>query len=216
MTHRSSLRVLFFVATMRPRPSIVTSDPHVESRSGLGPRDGVLVAAARAGERWAQEALVRRHTPAVQRLAGRLMGNREDRDDLIQDTFVLALTKLRSLDDADAFGPWVRSIVIRTGYKRLRRRRLLARLGLRRREEVDLTQVAGTDLSGEQAAELTLLYARLRRLPADEETAYILRVVEGMQISEIAAATRVSEATVKRRIRAADALVKQERGGSSR
>ena len=109
---------------------------------GAGPTDAALVVAARAGESWAQEALFRRHARMALGLAHRLLPRDEEVDDIVQDCFVSALKRLGSLDNPQAFAAWLGSIVVRTVGKRLRRRRLMTRLGLRAPEEIDPDAIA--------------------------------------------------------------------------
>ena len=171
------------------------------TRSGAGPSDAALVLAARAGEAWATEALFRRHARAANGLAFRLMGRDADVDDLVQDAFVFAFVRLGSLEDPQAFAAWLRSIVVRTATKVIRRRRLLERLGLRRRgEPVDIDAMAAKAAGPDVVAELRRTYDLLERLPADERIALLLQRAEGLALQEIADAMGVSLATAKRRI----------------
>src|SRR5256885_2511025 len=101
-----------------------------ETQSGAGPSDAALVLSAAAGERWAQEALYRRYARLVNGLSFRLMPNPADSADLAQDAFVEAFLNLHRLQNHQAFAAWLRSIVIRIAHKRVRRHRLMARLGL--------------------------------------------------------------------------------------
>lgn len=175
------------------------------TRSGAGPSDAALVLAARAGEAWAQQALFRRHARAINGLAFRLMGRDADVDDLVQDSFVFALSSLHSLRDPQAFGGWLRAIVVRTASKVLRRRRLLERLGLRRRgEPIDMDAVASRVAGPDVAAELRRTYELLERVPAKDRIALLLQRVEGLELQEIATAVGVSLATAKRRIAAGE------------
>jgi RNA polymerase sigma-70 factor, ECF subfamily len=189
--------------------SIVRAPDHA-TRSNAGPSDAALVLAARAGEAWAQEALFRRHAPMANGLAFRLMGRDADVDDLVQDAFVIAFGRLHALDDPQAFGAWLGSIVVRTAGKVIRRRVLLERLGLRRRgEPIDIDAVATKIAGPDVGAELGKIYAQLERLPAEQRIAFLLRRVEGMELEEIARATGVSLATAKRRIAAAQQAVER-------
>jgi len=177
----------------------------IATRSGAGPSDAALVLAARAGEDWAKEALFRRHAPGINGLAFRLMGRDADVDDLVQDSFVLAFERLHSLQDPQAFAPWLRAIVVRTSSKVLRRRRLLERLGLRRRTDpVDIDAVAARIAGPDVATELRRVYDALETIPADQRLAFVLQRVEGMALQEVATALGVSLATAKRRIAAAE------------
>ena len=181
------------------------------TRSGLGPTDAALVVAARAGEAWAQEALFVRHGKMVVGLAHRVLAGREDADDLTQDVFVHALSRLDSLENPQAFAAWIGSITVRMASKRLRRHRLMVRLGLRRNEPIDLdgliSKLAPTDVR----SELRLVYGMLEKLPAEERIALLLRRVEGLELTEIAEQMNLSLATVKRRLAAAEARLERAR-----
>lgn len=177
-----------------------TFSPGAASRSGTGPSDAALVVAARAAEPWAREALFRRYAPMANGLALRLMGRDADLDDLVQDCFVAALRGLNSLDDPQAFAAWLGSIVVRTSYKVLRRRRLARALGLYRPEPIDVDALVSPDAPPDVVAELRALYAVVEDLPARLRVPLILRRVEGHSLDTVARLTASSLATVKRRI----------------
>lgn len=189
----------------------VVTDPRTTTKSGAGPTDAVLVIAARAGEAWAQEALFQRYARMVMALAQRMLPERQDADDLVQDVFVFALDRLNTLDNPQAFASWIASIVVRTAGKRLRRRRLLTRLGLLRTTPVDLDAVVSPSAPQDVAAELRSVYSMLNRLPPEERVALVLRRIEGMEIAEIAQHMDISIATVKRRLSAAEARLTRAR-----
>ena len=193
------------------------------TQSGAGPSDTALVVAARAGEGWAQEALYRRYARMVNGLAWRLMPGDPDVEDLVQDVFVQALDALDRLTEPAAFGSWIGSITIRTAHKRIRRKRLKVRLGLARREPVDVDAVVSSSAPPDVASELRALYRVLDELPAEARVALVLRRVEGMQLAEIAEHMKLSLATVKRRLEAAESklaaradVVKREGEGEGR
>ncbi len=181
------------------------------TRSGAGPTDAALVLAARAGEVWAQEALFQRYARQVLALAQRILAGRDDADDLAQDAFVYAFTRLDTLNNPQAFQAWLRSIVVRTASKRLRRQRLLTRLGLRRNEPIEPDTVIAADAPPDIAAELRAVYGLIERLPSEERVALVLRRVEGMELSQIAEEMKLSLATVKRRLSAAEGRLERAR-----
>jgi RNA polymerase sigma-70 factor (ECF subfamily) len=181
------------------------------ARSGAGPSDAALVAAARAGDGWAQEALYRRHARMAIGLAHRLMPHDADVDDLVQDCFASALERLDALENPQAFAAWLGSIIVRAVGKRLRRQRLLARLGLRIPEAIDLDDLVSPAAPPDVAVELRRVYALLVHLPAEERVALVLRRVDGLEIPEIAATMRLSLSTVKRRLKAAEKWLERTR-----
>ncbi len=183
------------------------ADQEPRTRSGAGPSDTALVVAARAGEQWAQEALFRRYARMVNGLAFRLMGRDADVEDLVQDSFVEALGALSRLENPAAFSSWMGSIVVRTAHKRLRRRRIAERLGLRRATPVDVDALVSPRVPPDVAVELRAIYLVLDRLPVEARIALVLRRVEAMSIPEIAEQMKLSPATVKRRIADAERLL---------
>lgn len=190
--------------------AVTTGSP---TKSGVGPSDAALVVAARAGESWAQEALFRRHARMALGLAHRLLPRDEDADDVVQDCFIAALRRLGSLDNPQAFAGWLGSIVVRTVSKRLRRRRLLARLGLRAPEQLDPESIVAASAPADVAVELRRVYAVVAELPADERVALLLRRVEGMELPEMAKRMGLSLSTVKRRLKTAEARLERTREG---
>jgi RNA polymerase sigma-70 factor (ECF subfamily) len=172
--------------------------------AGTEPSDAALVEAARGGAVWAAEALYRRHARMAIGLAHRLLPNDGEVDDLVQDCFVAALERLRALQNPQAFAGWLGSIVVRSVSKRLRRRRLLARLGLRTPEVIDVDAVPAPGAPPEVALTLRRVYAILACLPVDQRVALVLYRVEGFDIPAIAATLGISPSTVKRRLRAAE------------
>jgi RNA polymerase sigma-70 factor, ECF subfamily len=183
-----------------------------QTRSGAGPSDAALVIEARAGEAWAHEALFRRHARRLNGLAFRILGRDDEIDDLVQDTFIVAFRTLGRLADPQAFASWSASILVRQAYKKLRTRRLLARIGIGRREEaIDVDAIASASATPEEAAELRAIYAVLHAMPADVRIALVLHRIEALSLEETASVMDVSIATVKRRIAEADVVLSRSR-----
>lgn len=191
-----------------PRPS--ASSPAVPSNVSELPRgtqldDGTLVGRAREGDRWAEEALYHRHAPYLMGMVIRLLGNRTEAEDVMQDTFTIALDRLGSLRQPDAVRAWFAQIAVSQVRRRLRRAKLLASLGLRDRTgTVDLESIAASDADAETRSELAAVGRVLALLPTDERLAWMLRHVEGEPLERVARMCRCSLATVKRRIAAAE------------
>ncbi len=149
----------------------------------------------------------RRYSPYVARVALRLLGNDSEVDDLVQDVFVEAHRGLASLREAGALGGWLARICVRRATRRLRRRRLLSLLSLDSVAERDLPFEAAA--SPEQRAEVTRLYQRLDRMPAGDRVAWLLRHVEGESLDEMVRLCGCSKSTVQRRLRSAEARLRQ-------
>jgi RNA polymerase sigma-70 factor (ECF subfamily) len=188
----------------------------LRTAEGLSDRD--LVERAREGDRWAQEALVRRYLPDVAAIVARLLGDKLEAEDVVQDTVEATLTNLPRLRDPDAVRAWMIQIAVRKVHRRYRRRSLLRALRFGSGEPAaGLASLASEACSPEQRAELSLLDRALASLPASDRIAWVLRYVEDMQLEEVARSCACSLATAKRRIARADrhvrAHVRLDEGG---
>lgn len=191
----------------QPKPIPVQALPAPKSVSVQAlpaPTDAALVVAARSGEKWAQEALFRRHSRLLNGLAYRLLGRDEDVDDLVQEAFLAALRSLGKLENPQAFSAWLCSIMVRTAHKTLRRRSMLTRLGLRRGTTIDPDEVVARTAPPDVRAELSAIYAVLDRMQPEVRLALVLHRVEGLSVPEVAERMELSVSTVKRRLSLAE------------
>jgi RNA polymerase sigma-70 factor, ECF subfamily len=85
--------------------------------------DGALVAAAKRGDTQAFEELVRRYTQRVLAVAQRITKNREDAEDVAQDSFQKAFLHLDDFEEKSRFSTWLTRIVLNEAFALLRRRR---------------------------------------------------------------------------------------------
>jgi len=174
-----------------------------------GPADeSDLVRRASEGQSWAQGELFRRHAPALTALLTRLLSSRVDAEDAVQDAFIVAFRDLRQLRETAAFGGWLRQIGVHQAQRRFRRRRLLAVLGFDASvQDATLEALIDPALLPDRRTEVALLDRLLAKLPAAERMAWMLRYVEGYELTEVARTCECSLATAKRRISAAAAKI---------
>jgi RNA polymerase sigma-70 factor (ECF subfamily) len=184
----------------------------VKSPAPPRPTDADLIRSILDGNGSAAEVLFRRHHSMVAGLAFRLLAGDADVDDVAQDAFVEALRSLPRLENPQAFASWIGSIVVRVVGKRLRHRRLLEKLGLRRREWTDVETLVMTPSCPEEvAAELRAVYRVLSKLSVEARLALVLRRVEGLTVEETAQRMHLSMATVKRRLAEAEVRLTKSR-----
>jgi RNA polymerase sigma factor (sigma-70 family) len=86
----------------------------------MDPSDGELARQARAGDAEALGLLFTRHRPALYRTALRMLGTVADAEDAVQESALIALTRITSLRDADVAGAWLRGITRNVCRSRLR------------------------------------------------------------------------------------------------
>lgn len=177
------------------------------------PSDAELVARALTSDRWAEEALYRRHARAISGAVIRLVGHDSDADDIIQDTFVHAFEKLATLRDGAAFRAWVARIALNQVRRHKRRRKLRRLVGLDRSENLGFAALAVEGTRPDLRAELAELDTILGALPEEQRATWLLHRVEGWSLRETATALECSTATVKRRLSAADSAIEVSRSG---
>ena len=85
--------------------------------------DSVLVAAAKTGDAAAFELLVQRHDGKIFSLAQRMTRNREDAEDVVQQSFQKAFIHLKKFEGESLFSTWLTRIAINEALMLLRRRR---------------------------------------------------------------------------------------------
>jgi RNA polymerase sigma-70 factor (ECF subfamily) len=141
-----------------------------------------------------------RFAPYVGAVGLRILGRRDEIDDLVQDVFLEAARGLSGLRDPRAVKAWLATITVRLARRRLRKRKLLRIFVRREAEEIDVADPAA---SPEQRALLAQVYAVLGRLPVDDRIAWTLRHLEGERLERVALLCDCSLATAKRRIRRA-------------
>ena len=133
----------------------------------------------------------------------RLLGNREDAKDLVQDTFAIGFDQLSKLRQPETVRAWLAQIGVSQVRRKLRRVRLLAKLGFHPSgSQIDLESLASQSTTAEARAELAAVGRVLAGARTDERLAWMLRHVEGEPLEEVARLCRCSLATAKRRITA--------------
>jgi len=159
--------------------------------------DAELVADARAGDRAALEALLRRHHDRVAALCTRLCGP-ADGPDATQEALLAVVRGLPRFDGHAAFTTWLYRVTTNACLDELRRRRRRPLPGLDDERPVDAPP-ATPDPAGAVAARVDVDGA-LARLPPEFRAAVVLRDLCGLDYAEIAEVLRIPPGTVRSRI----------------
>jgi RNA polymerase sigma-70 factor (ECF subfamily) len=192
---------------------LVSRSLPLKSSEALG--DEELVRRALGGDRWGREMLYRRHAATLLAMTIRLLGNRVEAEEIVQDTFVAAFERLETLRDPAAVGGWLGQIAVNLVRRRFRKLRLLRFLGLDRgADDATLEALADVALPADERAELALVDRKLGAMKPEVRLAWTLRRVEGLELTEVASMAGCSLATAKRRIAAGDVLVDLHAAGS--
>lgn len=166
--------------------------------------EGEFVEALGARQPWAVGRMIERYSTIVRRSLYRVLGTTVDLDDLEQDTFVTVLARCHTLRDPDSLRSFVVSVAMRIARNELRKRAIRRFVGL------DVLDNSGVPAHDPAAAEYARhLYAALDQLDSRARIAFVLRHVEGCELTETAAACGCSLATVKRWLVRAEARLRE-------
>jgi RNA polymerase sigma-70 factor, ECF subfamily len=139
-------------------------------------------------------------------LVGRILGRNDDVPDVVQDVFLIAHRQLRSVRSPGALRAWLGRIAIREASRRLRWRRVRLFLQPARTIEADL--VADDGARADLQPLVALLYSTLDRLAARERVPWVLRHLLEEPLDTVAELCGCSIATAKRRIAAAELVMR--------
>lgn len=153
-----------------------------------------LIEASKRGDNRARRQLYELYARAMFNICYRMMNNREDAEDILQEAFVQAFTKLESFRYDSTFGAWLKRIVINTCINAINKKK------------VDLTLTDDMYYFGDRAddndefdAPLTTkdVENAMEKLPDGGRIVFSLYLLEGYDHTEIAQILGITESTSK-------------------
>ncbi len=169
----------------------------------------ISLEALKAGDKAEFARFVETHSPAIYRLALRMLNNPQDAEDILQETFIKAYQNLPRFDGRSKLSTWLYRIATNEALMLIRRRKP---------EALSVEAPAGNGEDPAQEAleivdwshmpEEALLSDEVRRyleqaidrLPPTLKTVFLLREIEGLSTRETAEVLGLSEAAVKTRL----------------
>ena len=159
-----------------------------------------LVRLVRQGDEAAYRRVVDIHGPRLYLLAMSMLGNREDAQDVVQETFVGAFRGLRGFQGRSTVKTWLTRILMNNVADLRRRRHLRKTLPLDEAAEQLGAPLARRVTETGRADMRMDIAAVIGRLPEEHRTVIVLREMQGMTYEEIAAALGVPRGTVESRL----------------
>ena len=186
------------------------SDPSV-LRDAAADEDADLVARAKGGDRRSFDTLVERHLPRVWRVVYRVLRQREDTEDVVQEVFLTAHRSLREFRGDAKLSTWLHRIAVTRALNHADR----AAEKVRRASEPieaagEPSSPAPTPLHALEAKELRRRLADcLEKVPESWRAVLALRDAEQMAYEEIASVLGLALGTVRSRLARARQLLQQ-------
>jgi RNA polymerase sigma-70 factor (ECF subfamily) len=167
-----------------------------------------LVARARQGDTTSFSVLLRRYEGKIFRLAMNITQNREDAEDVLQESFLKAYEHLDQFLGNSKFYTWIVRIAVNQALMKLRKRRSDRAVSLDEQidtgEDTVVREIAAWDPDPEQRysrEELhTILTSVIDELAPIYRTVFTLRDVDGLSTEETAEALDLSVPAVKSRL----------------
>ena len=169
-----------------------------------------IVEKVKNGDRAAFSTLVIRHQKALFRMCFRFLKETAAAEDVVQESFIKAFSRIHLFEARAAFKSWLFQIAINTARNKLRDRDVTSELS-----ERTLGVGAEAENSLVHAAISTLLQTYIEKLPYKQKTALMLRVYEDLSFKEIAEIMDCPYDTAKANYRHALLRLKDELKGHS-
>ena len=159
---------------------------HLAGSIADNPTDAQLSSECKRGNLRAFEVLYHRQSPRMKSLALRLLRNRSDAEDAVQEAFLKVYRAIASYDGTAEFSSWIYRILINCCYDQMRKRQ--------RSSEVPMV----TEPATESKLPLKIALDRaIAKLNERSRLVFVLFEVEGLKHSEIAAILQAPEGTCR-------------------
>lgn len=162
-----------------------------------------------AGDESAFQRIVDKTAKRLVRLAARMLGNVSDAEDVVQDAYVKAYRSLVNgdFDRRSKLETWLYRIVVNTAIDARRRRS---------RGPEPRDDIAGGAWDGASSAEAHVALGELRDwladLPEEQQSAVILKSIEGLSANEVAEVLGTTEGAVEQLLVRARSALRKKRG----
>jgi RNA polymerase sigma-70 factor (ECF subfamily) len=167
-----------------------------------------ILTLARQGDTRAFSELMRKYEGKIFRLAQHITQNREDAEDVLQETFLKAYEHLDQFKGDSKFYTWVVRIAVNQALMKLRKRKTDRSVsldeGIDTGEDIVVREIAAWDENPEQKysrEELgEILDSAVQSLAPPYRTVFVLRDIEELSTEETAEALELSIPAVKSRL----------------
>lgn len=157
------------------------------------------------GDIKAQFILYKKYSRAMYNIAIRILNNRMDTEDILQESFITAFGRLHELKSEKALGSWLKRIVINNCISHIRQNRVFYE---------DIEDYMFEDDTGEQGIDDTidpvLVHKAIKELPDGCRTVLVLHALENYMHREIAGMLGISISTSKTQYRRALKLLNEK------
>ena len=161
------------------------------------PGEQAIIRKVKKGDLDAYGAIVQDYQSSVFNVCFRILGNRQEAEDLTQDAFMRAYHQISSFDLSRPFGPWMRTLAANLCFNHLKKARL-NRVPLEdERDQLRDDPRRGPEGALEINQDHQVLYQAIWKLPDIQRMALELRHFQGLTYQEMADALNLPLNTVR-------------------
>ena len=164
-----------------------------------------VIEACKKGDTLAQYALYQQYSKAMFNLAYRMVNNREDAEDMLQEAFTDAFRKLDSFRFESTFGAWLKIIVINKCINHLKKNRIEIITG----DMPEKSNWNDEEDSYEVKYDINQVFKAIEILPDGYRIVLTLYLLEGYDHTEISQILNITESTSKTQYLRARSKLKQ-------
>ncbi|MBN2612732.1 MAG: sigma-70 family RNA polymerase sigma factor [Bacteroidales bacterium] len=153
-----------------------------------------IIELSKAGNPKAQYQLYQLYSKAMFNISYRMMNNREEAEDMLQESFTEAFTKLDTFRYESSFGSWIKRIVINKCINELKRKKA----------ELVLTENIPDNSADNEEDDFEVISLKvndvmkaMEKLPEGYRVIFSLYLLEGYDHTEIAQIMGITESTSK-------------------
>lgn len=151
-----------------------------------------LVEKSKSGDRSSQYQLYELYVDAMYNISMRMLGIKEDAEDIVQDSFVEAFKNLASFKYESTFGAWLKRIIINKSINHLKVKRI--QLAPIDNHEFYLNEEVNEDV---EAIDIQKVKIGIEKLPPGYKQIINLYLIEGYDHNEIGEVLAISTSTSK-------------------
>lgn len=151
-----------------------------------------LVEKCKSGHQSSQHQLYSLYVDAMYNIGMRMLGNKEDAEDIVQDSFIDAFKNLTKFEYKSSFGAWLKRIVINKSINQLKAKQVpVVPMGT---HEYHLTEAPVEKV---EAIDIKKVKRGIEKLPTGYKRIISLYLIEGYDHTEIGDILSISTSTSK-------------------
>ena len=162
-----------------------------------------LIKQAKQGNQQSVHRLYKMHVQAMFNICIRMVSNKYDAEDILQESFISAFKNIHSFREESSFGAWLKRIVINKSINFLKKQKW---------DFEDIENIENPESEDEEIIQIEpeKIHSAIKKLPEKARVVINLYLLEGYKHREIAEMLKISESTSKSQYLRAKQILKTE------